>query len=273
MHLTPELLAIGHVTNDISEGHAAIGGASSYAAITASRLGLAAAIVTSAQSDVADKLSIDYHLVPSVSTTTFRNVYQDGKRTQTVETVARRISVKDVPAEWRTTPIVLLAPVADEIDHDVARIFPGSLVVVLLQGWLRRWNDKGVISPCQWNGLEVLPYVDAAVVSTEDAVNCREIEIWAQAVPSLIVTHGENGASLHTRNRWYEVPAFDTKEIDPTGAGDVFGTAYAARFFETGDELKSAQFASAAASISVRGKGLTAIPAREKIDRLLGQSG
>ncbi len=269
--MTPELLAIGHVTNDISENHTIIGGSSSYAAITASRLGLTTAIVTSARPDVADKLSIDYHLVPSVSTTTFRNVYQDGKRTQSVETVAHRIGVNDVPAEWRTAPIVLLAPVAGEIDYEVARIFPESLVVVLLQGWLRDWNDKGIISPRQWNGLEVLPYVDAAVVSTEDPVNCREIDIWAQTVPSLIVTNGENGARLHTRDIWHKVPSFDAEEIDPTGAGDVFGTAYAARFFETGDELKSALFASAAASISVRGKGLTAIPVREKIDRLLGQ--
>jgi sugar/nucleoside kinase (ribokinase family) len=59
--------------------------------------------------------------------------------------------------------------------------------------------------------------------------------------------------------------AFPEDEVDPTGAGDTFATAFLIRFHETGDPAEAARFGAAAASISVGGTGADAIATREEI--------
>ena len=174
-----------------------------------------------------------------------------------------------MPVQWRTSPQVLIGPLANEIDPGVVRLFPRSVVVASLQGWLRQWGSDRIVRPRQWDGSDVLPHVHAAVVSSEDTADPASIERWAELVPVLIVTLGERGARLHTRGAWHDVPPFPADEVDPTGAGDVFAAAYAVRFRESRDPLEAARFASAAASLSVRGQSTSAIPTRPKIERLL----
>ena len=266
----PDLLAIGHVTRDLVADRVVPGGAVTYGALTARALGLTAAIVTSARPDDLEHMpGVDAHVVPSPATTTFRNLYRAGRRVQTIEAVAGPIGPDDVPVEWRAAPHVLIAPLAGEIDPDVARLFPGSVVVASIQGWLRSWDSDRVVSPRPWSGGDVLPHVDAAVVSSEDTGDPGAIERWAALASVLIVTLADRGARLHTGGAWHDVPPFPAHEIDPTGAGDVFAAAYAVRFRETRDPLDASRFASAAASLSVRGPSTSAIPTRPQIARLL----
>ncbi len=266
----PDLLAIGHVTRDLVGDRVVPGGAVTYGALTARALGLTAAIVTCARpDDVEDMPGVAYHVLPSSATTTFRNLYRDGRRVQTIEAVAGPIGPGDVLVEWRAASHVLIAPLAGEIEPGVARLFPGSVVVASIQGWLRRWGSDGVVRPRAWDGRDVLPHVDAAVVSSEDTGDPAAIERWAHVAPVLIVTLGERGARLHTGDVWHDVPPFPACEVDPTGAGDVFAAAWAVSFRETRDPLQSARFASVAASLSVRAHSTTAIPTRPQITRLL----
>ena len=267
----PDLLAIGHVTRDLVADRVVPGGAVTYGSLTARALGLTAAIVTSARpGDLEHTPGVDAHVVPSSATTTFRNLYRAGRRVQTIEAVAGPIAPDDVPAAWRDAPHVLIGPLAGEIAPDVARLFPGSVVVASIQGWLRRWDSDRVVRPRPWDGGDVLPQVAAAVVSSEDTGDPDAIERWASLAPVLIVTLADRGARLHTRGAWHDVPPFPAREIDPTGAGDVFAAAYAVSFRETRDPLQAARFASAAASLSVRGHSTSAIPTRPQITRLLG---
>ena len=266
----PDLLAIGHVTRDLLADRVVPGGAVTYGALTARALGLTAAIVTSARpGDLEHTPGVDAHVVPSSATTTFRNTYRAGRRVQTIEAVAGPIAPGDVPAAWRAAPHVLIGPLAGEIDPAVARLFPGSVVVASIQGWLRRWDSDRVVMPRSWSGGDVLPHVDAAVVSSEDTGDPGAIERWAALAPVLIVTLGDRGARLHTRGAWHDIPPFPAREVDPTGAGDVFAAAYAVSFRETRDPLDAARFASAAASLSVRGPSTSTIPTRPQIARLL----
>ena len=268
--MIPDLLAIGHVTRDLGPDGVAVGGAAAYGALTALHLGLAPAVATSAQPGVVETLAgVEASVVPSSSTTTFRNLYRAGRRSQSIESVANRISVDAIPLKWRAAPIVLVAPVANEIDHAVVRLFPNSIVVASLQGWLRRWGADGIVRPRPWDGLEVLPYVDAAVVSREDTGGEGEIERWARLAHVLIETLGPHGARLHAGGAWRAIPAFPAREVDPTGAGDVFAASYAVNFRDTQDPLEAARFASAAASLSVQGEGTTAIPTQAEVQRRL----
>ena len=269
---SPDLLAIGHVARDVKPDGYAPGGAVLFGALTAARLGLRPAIVTSAAPDfdLGPSLSgIPVHTVPSAATTSFANIYHEGKRKQHLQGIASPVASSDVPAAWRRAPMVLLAPLARELGCDIAASFPGSTVVASLQGWLRQWDSTGLVTPREWDGRELLSHVDAAVVSEEDFDGDASAQRWARTAPVLIVTRGSQGAILHFRGDGHLVPPLPAREADPTGAGDVFAAAYLVRVHETGDPLESAAFASCAAGLSVEAQGLDGIPTRAQVEARL----
>ena len=270
--MPPDFLAIGHVARDVSPDGFVVGGAAAYAALTALRMGLYAAVVTSAGPDLDPRSTmpgVQVHVVPSQHTTTFHNIYAEGRRTQLVEGVAGAISSSDVPPEWLSAPLVLLGPLVGEVSYDLAPAFPNAVVLASIQGWLRRWDDDGRVQAARWKGTEVLPHVDAAVFSGEDVEDQRGIDRWAAMVPVLILTKGREGASVHYGGCWRRVAPFPAREVDPTGAGDVFAAAYLVRFQETRDPLESARFGSCAASFCVEAKGTDGIPTRSQVERRL----
>jgi len=277
LHKTPDFLAIGHVAKDLEPGGSRLGGAVTYAALTAHAMGLSPAIVTSAGPDLdsAEALTdIPVHVVPASVTTTFRNTYRAGRRTQVLTSVASPLNMSDVPVPWRAVPLVMLGPLAGEVSDDLGRGFLHATVLASVQGWLRRRDGEGCVIPSYWVGNRVLPYVHAAVLSDDDLGDRKWIEGWKDVVPVLIVTAGNAGAAVHLGGRWHDVPAFPVEEVDPTGAGDVFGAAYLIRYAETGDVLISALFAGCAASFCVEADGTQGIPTRAQVEaRLSGHSG
>ena len=274
MQLPPDFLSIGHLAKDLTPDGHVIGGAVTYASLTARALGLRPAMVTSFGPDVepgpslADVLS---HVVPSPETTTFKNVYERGRRTQTIVGVGGPIAASDVPEEWRSAPLVLLGPLAGELDKDILSIFTDSVVMAAIQGWLRRWDEDGRVSSGQWNGDDILPGVDAAILSEDDISDRERLDQWKDLTPVLIFTRGARGAELHYQGRWNHIDAFPVDEVDPTGAGDVFAAAYLVRFRETGDPLESARFAGCAASFCVEKPGVEGIASRARVEARLAE--
>lgn len=273
--MPPDFLAIGHVSRDLTPGGFRLGGAVAYGALTALKLGLRPAIVTSAAPELGlgpPMFGMPVHVVPSPKTTTFHNTYLRGKRIQRLKDVAGPITPADVPRAWRSSPMVLLGPTADETSYDLARHFQDSLVVASIQGWLRRWDSAGLVTPKYWDGQAVLPYVDAVVVSIEDIGDDTMVEVWAKITPVLILTLGEEGARLHHQGIWHHIAPFPVHQVDPTGAGDVFAAAYLARYRETAEPLESARFASCAASLCVEADGVAGIPTRAQVETRLRTS-
>ena len=270
--VTPDFLAIGHVVRDVTPDGYRLGGAVTYGALTAHNLGLSAAIVTSSSQEHAmdiEGLDLPVHALPAEETTTFQNVYESGRRRQVIKAVAGAIGVPDVPGAWRSAPMVFLGPVADEISPELPSRFLDSLVAASIQGWLREWDDTGTVRHRAWDGRDVLPNIDVAIVSVDDVGDDRLFDHWAALAPALIVTMGRQGARLYAEGCWQQIEPFPAREVDPTGAGDVFAAAYLVRYGETGDALESARFASCAASFCVEAVGMAGIPTRAQVeDRL-----
>lgn len=174
----PDFLTIGHVTRDLHlDGTFSLGGTVTFAAITAHRLGLAAGIVTRADARLAIDLppllpDLALQLCPSTATTTFKNLYDEGFRTQYLHARAESILPADVPPAWRASPIVLLAPLAQELDPTFVTLFPrrpDALIAATPQGWLRRWDATGRVWPTPWDAAEnILPLLDALILSHDD---------------------------------------------------------------------------------------------------------
>lgn len=207
--------------------------------------------------------------------TQMRNVYKGGRREQEMPQRAMEIGAKHLPTKWRDTPIVLLGPVAGELKDSLAGAFGGSLVGAGAQGWLRETTLNSNIQPVppeRWQAGPVLENVDALFASDEDvpAEGARvALDRWSEAVDTIAFTRGYDGADVCHRGEWRHIGAFPANAVDPTGAGDVFATAFLIRFRESKDAWEATRFASCAASFVVEGEGVAALPDREMVEARL----
>lgn len=285
---TPSLLAIGHATRDLlPEGGWRLGGSVTFAALAASRLGLRPAVLTSGTSELIRALGevlppdVSVAAVPAAADTTFENIYVDGARRQHLRARAEPLTRAAIPEAWREAPVVLLAPLAQEIEPDVAGAFPGALLAATPQGWLRRWRADGLVYPGDFPAAyDILPRLDALILSREDllpppgfgmagrtpAEADALLAAWAGVVPNLVVTRGAEGALLFRDGGPPEAFAgYTAREVDPTGAGDVFAAAFLVRLYETGDARAAVDFANRVAALSVEGEGIGGIPTRDAL--------
>ena len=278
----PRFLVIGHAVQDLlpdkGPGAWRLGGAAAYASALAQKLGLRTAVLTSAGPEIdlqAAFPGIEVVNVPSESSTQFRNVYGADRRRQFIPRRAARITPAALPAEWREATIVLLGPVAGEVDAALAACFPASLLGVGAQGWLREIApDTSVrpVPPDMWDAAPVLSHADALFLSDEDIpphAAPATLQRWSEMVPTLAFTRGYNGADVRHAGEWRHIDAFPARAVDPTGAGDVFATGFLVRFQETGDAWEAARFGACAASFVVEGEGTSVIPNRDQIEQRL----
>ncbi|MCS6888023.1 PfkB family carbohydrate kinase [Chloroflexus sp.] len=265
-----DFVAIGHVTRDLlPAGATASGGTARFAALLAKRLGLRPAIVTASAEPAPD--GVAWANVAASISSTFENRYTPTGRRQWLHAAAPAISVTAIPPSWRTAPIVLLGPVLHECAPDVAAAFPGALIGATAQGWLRDWDDTlpSLVSLRRWQPKPAeLARLHMLALSSEDVGGDDELAAYyACATPIGIVTHGAHGATMFLHGKPHHIAAYQATERDPTGAGDVFATAFLIRLWETGDPFAAARFAAAAAACVVEGIGDAALPDRAQIIR------
>jgi 1D-myo-inositol 3-kinase len=270
----PDFLVIGHAAKDLVGNGYRLGGTVAYSALTARNLGRRVGVVTSAGPDleVTDLLpGIQVLCLPSPVSTTFLNAYSGGRRQQYIRAVAESIPADVVPLEWRSCPVVHIGPIAHELDEEIMNLFAASLLGLTPQGWLRRWDADGRVTPRRWEkAYRFLPRVDAVIVSEDDLEGeALALRSQMQRAPLAIVTRGAEGAILHERGKSHHVSGREAKLVDATGAGDVFAAAFLVRLAETDDPWAACRFANVAASLSVEKAGLDSAPQRSSIEKLV----
>lgn len=264
-----DYLVIGHLTRDLTPEGPRLGGTAAYSGLTAHALGLRVGVVTACDPELPLYeledllLAIRY----TETTTTFENLQTPAGRVQHVFHPATTLDLSMVPEVWRNTPIVHLGPVLQEVDPKLARAFPNSFIVVTPQGWLRAAASDGRVVFTEWpEARYVLETANAAVLSIEDVKGNEDlIEEMVSSIRVLAVTEGANGARIYWNGdvRYFRAPI--TREVDPTGAGDIFAAAFFVRLYQTRDPWEAARFATQLAAISVTRPGLQAIPTPEEI--------
>jgi 1D-myo-inositol 3-kinase len=269
----PDFLVIGHVVKDVTDTGWRFGGTVTYAATQASRLGLRAAVVTRAASDVdlaAFLLGVDVALARSEATTTFENRYDGPRRIQHVRAKASPIEPRDIPSDWRKAGIVLLGPVLDEVSIDLAEMFDSSIVAFCPQGWLREVRPDGLVNRRPWPESNSVRGADVVIVSDGDIEHdVSVLDRWQAETSIVVVTEGKGGARIYSNGRWRKIGAFPHREVDPTGAGDVFATAFVIALEEKGSVEAAAKFAAAAAGLSVEAQGIEGVATRPEIEAVL----
>lgn len=281
--MPPQFLVIGHIVQDLAPDERAavptwrLGGTASYAALLAIRLGLETAVLTAAAADLALEEALpgaEIVRIPSPRSTQIRNLYTAAGRVQYVPQRAATIERRSLPEDWRRAEIVLLGPVTSEVDEALAACFPGALLGVSAQGWLRDIAPDGRVRPRppqRWRAESVLRPARVLFVSDEDLSPSAEGSLarWSREVEVLSFTRGERGAEVCHRGAWRHIDAFPADVVDPTGAGDIFAAAFLIRYRETGDPWEAARFAASAAAFIVECEGPTNIPDRTMIEARL----
>lgn len=256
-----DYLCIGHSCHDKVGDRYILGGTASYSSIVAKQLGVNVGVLTSVGDDFEFFNTFKEKDIPLVykkadKTTVFENIYQGTQRIQYIHARAEVLQPQDVPQEWRDTPIVQFGSIAAEMDFSLFKAFPKALKGVTIQGWLRQWDSKGLISPkaMDWSQLQA---VDVVIMSDAD------IQGFESAIPEiisyskvLVMTEGANGAKVFSEGKVLHFPAYPILEVDSTGAGDVFTAAFLIKYAETHDLALATAFAHSAASFVVEGVGI-----------------
>ncbi|MEK6221621.1 MAG: PfkB family carbohydrate kinase [Chloroflexota bacterium] len=264
-----DYLIIGHLTNDLTHPEPRIGGTAAYAALTAHAFGLRVGIVTSwgkeHRSELFDEIQIVNH--ETNQSTTFENMDTDDGRELILHHKAPDLDYYHIPQLWRSSPLVHIAPVAQEVNPGIVRYFGENQVYMTPQGFMREWNQAGHIKHTDWpEAAYILQQVEAAVISVEDVENNDVyIETLAQALPILLVTDGENGSDLYTQGETTHIPASPMTAVDTTGAGDIFAATLFIQYDTKKNALEAAQFAAQIAGISVSREGLNGIPTQDDL--------
>ena len=280
----PDFLTIGHITRDILPDHSfLLGGTVTFAALTAYRLGLVATITTCGDADLLTELparlpKIGLAVRTSTSTTAFVNTYNEGFRTQYLRARADQLQLEDVPVAWRQASIVLFGPLDQELSPSFIKHFPrshGAIFAATPQGWLRRWDEDGRVWPALWTAAEdILPLLDVLILSHDDLLPFADgnrtnadamLSKWSMQVPLLVATDGKHGATLFQHGIEEHFPAYPAHEVDPTGAGDVFASAFLVNYHRHGDPRKAVDFANCVASLSIEHIGIAGIPTMEMV--------
>lgn len=264
-------LCIGHCCHDKTEAGYILGGTTSYASIVAQKLGKQTTVLTSVGRDFLfhsyfDDLGIAFENIEASETTVFQNTYDiHGHRTQYLLARADIIGPNHIHHSMLDSGIVQLCLIDDEIDWSVVDRFEPALKGATIQGCLRQWNQDGLVSAKEMDWT-LLSKVDVAIFSTQDIKGFEHcLPAILDSCGHVVITDGSKGATVHYKGEDHHFPAYAVKEVDATGAGDVFTTSYLIRYAETMDISAACMFAHCTASFVIEGEGLSKLPSREEV--------
>jgi 1D-myo-inositol 3-kinase len=260
----PDLLVLGHVTCDEFGEELRLGGAAGYAARAAALLGIETALVTVAPpaspllAPLAETPGLSLHVSPSDVMTTFALDYRGPRRRLLLRTSARPLTLEDVPPAWRSPRVVYAGGVFGECGRALVNAFAGAHVIAAVQGWLRCRDADGTIEPALSDeALDPPASVASAVLSVEDHPAAEEIAARFAARGTFVaLTRGAKGATILHRDERIEIPAAPAQEVDPTGAGDVFGLVFGLALAAGHPAAEAGRRAALAAARVVEGPGL-----------------
>ncbi|MEM6618799.1 MAG: ribokinase [Pseudomonadota bacterium] len=176
---------------------------------------------------------------------------------------------------------------ADQIDGALATAAAGDWVMVqnetnLVAAIAARARGQGLrvcysAAPFDADEVaEVLPHIDLLALNGGEAAaleNAMGQHPSALGLPYLMITHGADGAELHSGGDVIRQAAFPVTPVDTTGAGDTFLGAFMARFAPAGDAAAALRFAAAAAALQVtRAGAAAAIPTADEVAAFLAEA-
>jgi 1D-myo-inositol 3-kinase len=287
---TLDVVHVGSAARDLTDDDPRgwrLGGGATYSALTTAQLGLRTgalvgvdpAAASASELELLRAAGVELVLVPLVEGPVFVNRETPAGRVQTSAAVGRPLPASWLPSSWLGTPYWSLVPVAGELPEAWVGALPADRLVSLgWQGLLRRLEAGREVVRQAPGPTRLVERADLVGVSRHDlpaGTRLTDLLSLLRAGASLVVTDGVRGGRLLERTddgtvktRRYGAVAAE-REVDPTGAGDVFLAALLAgviRAVTVGSAARrepprfDLDFAAAAASFVVEAPGLHGVP-------------
>ena len=276
----PDIVLVGHIVKEMIHFPdrtigPVLGSPVAYGSVVAARLGERVGIVTSVGSDMPDELlrpfreaGVDVRGLRrregSCTTASELIYHESGSKEIRYPQKAPAILPEDVPPAYRKAPVFYVAT----MDHDVPlrtishlRSLGGTLAIDL-GGYGGAHSCEHPAEAEQRNPSrlrELVSHFDIVRASLEDCAHLfgagrvatpmgeesvvRQFVGWGAELG--VMTLGERGCVIATKDRVVRVPAQKGEVIDTTGAGDTFSTAFLVGYVHTGQVEWSARFGAA----------------------------
>jgi sugar/nucleoside kinase (ribokinase family) len=272
-----------------------LGGAVSYGALAAARLGMRTGAIVgvdsvaarAAELDLLRMEGVDVIVVELANGPVFDNRETADGRVQHCLDAGEPLPVGAVPAGWEATKGWVLAPVADELSDSWAGVpGPDAVIGLAWQGLLRTLSSGEVVRrrpPAASPFLERAGIVGVSVDDLDAGTEIDSLTALLGTESTLLLTRGAAGglaiSRLGAASSVRRYPAVRAREAaDPTGAGDVFLAAFVAAAIDAsltpgsgGGLGPPLRLAATAASFTVERPGLLGVPGLEMVRRRMNQ--
>ena len=172
-------------------------------------------------------------------------------------------SALDVPKEFRDVRYVHICPFDFVSQSQMVNLFRGGPNQTVSLD-----PAPGYMAPAFWRDLRLVLQGITIFQPSEDELRAlfwgETNDLWEMARrvseygPQIVVIkRGSHGQMVYDvpGNHRYEIPAYASRMVDPTGAGDAFCGGFLAGFQKTNDPLISALHGSVSASLKIEGSG------------------
>lgn len=268
-----------------------------YASLTSARLGLRSAALIGADSvaaeahelDLLRAAGVDVRIVPLSQGPIFENVETEHGRLQTCVEPGEALPVVTLPRTWLSAKAWMVVPIAAETGPEWAAAIPsGARLALGWQGLLRmlvageRTRRK---PPSRGPLVERADLIGVSHADLEPGTTLGELSAVLRPGGRMVLTDGPAGGILFEASQIgpaneIAYDAVTSRQVDPTGAGDVFLAALLAAWLdndrprgESGPTRADLRFAAAAGGLAVEGVGLPAVPDRAAVLTRLAASG
>jgi len=280
-----KFLSIGNIDRAVNKtefGEKIAYGGGTYTGITANELGWDTTILTKGNEQLSEwlieleDLGIRVIMQPDDSITSFYNDYTSGIRVQKLVSKTGKI-IFDLEEKF---DVIHIAPLFHEVDLALVKKAKNKCKLLSLdvQGLVRE-EKNGIVEGVfledrkEWfNEVDILKVGEEEIkyVSEKETPEeiCKDLKSLGPKIVTL--TFGKKGSVVFGK-KFYNIPTIAVKEVDPTGAGDVYATAFVIKYFETKDERDAGFFAAAASSFVVEDFGARNIQSREKVEERVKQ--
>lgn len=275
-----EITVIGHIVIDEIEKEAfhsrSIGGAATYSSLAAKTYGAKTLLISKIGKDFPEnmllpliKRGVDISCVKRVpsSTTKFKLIYENDTRILFLIDRCDPILPEDLCQKSFQAKIFHIGCVANEVPLSTIKTIRSKKKYISLdvQGYIRKTDERGKVFFTNWReAKQFLKLVDIVHADANEAKIITETDTPIEAAKNFVnmgtnivlITLGEKGSYISTKEEIFYIPAARTrKNVDSTGAGDVYTVIFALEYFSTYDVPWAGVVASAAASFIVEFPG------------------
>lgn len=301
----PDIVMASHIVREMirfpdREVGPVLGGPTAYCAVIAAKLGARVGIVTPMGDDMPDALLAPFaevgvdtrglYRVGAHSTNSLLLYDARGDKQILYPKRAPAITLREFPPVYLRARAMHIAPMDYDLDVETLRALRPRVEVLSgdLGGYGGAHSSTHPDAAEQRNPRALRTLVGVFDIVRASLEDCRHLLGETREAPETlpgrfvdwgarigIVTMGDQGAAVATRDGAFTVPAMPGKVVDATGAGDSFSAGFLVEYLRSGDARQAARFAIAVARHVIGGTGGVVagrMPTRSDVEALLSPS-